>query len=344
VSSMANRRDRPGSSDLAGWPDAVRPVLERAITVEYASLTRAGQPIMVPVTPYVSPTGRTLDVSTGLTYPAKAERARRNPMVCLLFADHLGSGLTDPPVVLVQGLAAVRDGDLQANTDRYLREAMAKTPAAYQDTPRFVIRRLDWYFARIWVEVTPLRIWWWPSNALEQQPGQWAAPAEVPAPASDPAPPGKQPPAWLEAPTDWRSTARRVVTDLDQLHDLGWVDIDGFPLAVPVLHADVVADGFRLHLGTHLPGVPEGPACLTFHTHPASFTGQENHSFLGQVSAVSEHHEFRVERLLADVSLAGNRLTRPLGFLAKGRRLRPRLVREAARRGQPVPTVRLPPS
>lgn len=339
---MADRPDRAGGADPAGWPDAVRPVLERAITVEYASLTRAGQPIMVPVTPYLSPSGRTLDVSTGLTYPAKAERARRNPMVCLLFADHVGSGLSEPPVVLVQGLAAVRDNDLQANTDRYLRAAMAKTPAAYQGMPGFLIRRLDWYFARIWVEVTPLRIWWWESKALEQQPEQWAAPSEVTAPASDPTPPGGQPAAWLDAPTDWRPTARRVVTQFEH-RDLSWVDTDGFPLAVPVLHADVVADGFRLHLGTHLPGVPEGRACLTFHTHPEAFTGQENHSFVGHVSVVGEHHEFRVDRLLADVSLAG-KLKGPVGFLAKGRKLRPRLVREAARRGQPVPTVRLPPN
>src|ERR687886_732155 len=96
----------------AGWPEALVPLFERAITVEYTSLTAAGRPITVPITPYLEADGTTLDVSTGLTYPAKAERARRNPKVSLLFADPVGSRLVDPPVVLVQGLATVRDADL----------------------------------------------------------------------------------------------------------------------------------------------------------------------------------------------------------------------------------------
>ena len=122
-------------------------LFDRAITCEYASLTASGDPVTVPVTPYVGETGTTLDVSTGLTYPAKAERARRNPKVALLFADPLGSGLEDPPTVLVQGLAAVRDADLQANTDRYVRVSLAKLPAVTKGQPRLVLRRMAFYYA-----------------------------------------------------------------------------------------------------------------------------------------------------------------------------------------------------
>jgi hypothetical protein len=116
----------------AEWPDELLPLFERAITVEHASLTRAGTPVTYPVTPYAGEDGRTLDVSTGLTYPAKAERARRNPKVALLYSDPLGSGLDGAPVGLVQGLATVRDADLQANTDRYVRLGMAKLPDTYK--------------------------------------------------------------------------------------------------------------------------------------------------------------------------------------------------------------------
>src|SRR5215208_5843994 len=96
-------------SNPAGWPAEVLPVFEKAITCEWATLTKAGAPVTWPVTPYLGEDGSTIDVSTGLTYPAKADRARRNPKVALLFSDPTGSGLQDPPVVLVQGMATVRD-------------------------------------------------------------------------------------------------------------------------------------------------------------------------------------------------------------------------------------------
>jgi hypothetical protein len=322
-------------SDRA-WPEALVPLFERAVTVEYTSLTAAGRPITVPITPYVEPGGRTLDISTGLTYPAKAERARRNPKVSLLFADPVGSGLVDPPVVLVQGLATVRDADLQANTDRYVHETMAKLPEAFKGQPRFVLRRLNWYFARIWIEVTPIRMWWWASKALDQEPSRWTAPEDTLAPPSDPAPPGKQPPAWLDPPRDWRAVGAHAAAHLEQ-RDLSWVGDDGFPLDVPVLEVEGTAEGFRVRFGPNLPAAPRGPACLTFHTHPRAFTNQENHTFVGEVS---EAGVFRVERLLGDVSLTGTRLGLMLGFLAKGRRLGPRLRSEAARRNQPVPAIR----
>jgi len=74
----------------AGWPMQVVPMVARALTCHYASLTRDERPITWPVTPYVNDDRRSVDVSTGLAYPAKAERARRNPNVGLLFQDAVG--------------------------------------------------------------------------------------------------------------------------------------------------------------------------------------------------------------------------------------------------------------
>jgi hypothetical protein len=328
-----------GPPDL---PPEVWSVLDRSITVDYTSLTRAGAPVMVPVTPYVSDDRATLDVSTGLTYPTKAERARRNPKVALLYSDPLGSGLVQPPVVLVQGLATVRDADLQANTDRYIRLAMEKTPAAFQGQPKFLLRSVGWYFTRIWIHITPLRVWWWDSKAMTSEPGQWTAPTETTAPSSDPAPHGKQPAAWQEPPSDWRALARDAIPRLDQ-RSLAWVGPDGFPVSAPVLGLDLTETGLRLQLGRHLSTSPAGPACVTLHTHPEVFTGQENHTFVGQVAGDgTEGYDFAVERALADWSITGSRVMRSVGFLRKGRQLKPRLASEAARRGQPVPRVRLP--
>jgi hypothetical protein len=327
---------------LPELPDEVWSVIDRSVTVDYTSLTRAGAPIMLPVTPYRSDDRATMDVSTGLTYPTKAERARRNPKVSLLYSDPLGSGLVQPPVVLVQGLASVRDADLQANTDRYVRQAMSKLPAAYRGQPKFLLRRLTWYFARIWIQVTPIRVWWWDSKAMTGEPGQWVAPDATSAPPSDPPPPGKQPKAWLEPPADWRSVARDRIPRLD-LRSLAWVDADGFPVSAPVIGLEQTESGFRLEVGQRLPGTPAGSACLTVHGHPEEFTGQENHTFLGEVRGdEGGKYDFLVERALADWSITGNKLVRSLGFLRKGRQLEPRLAAEAARRGQPVPRVNLP--
>jgi len=325
----------------AGWPAAALELFERAITVEYTSLTRAGAPIMVPLTPFLAEDRLTVDVSTGLTYPTKAERARRNPKVSLLFSDPVGSGVMNPSTVLVQGLATVRDKDLQANTDRYVRVALDKLPAAYRGVPPFVLRRLTGYFARIWIQVTPTQIWWWESASLDQPAQQWIAPATTMAPPSDLAPPGKQPAAWLEPPANWQSIAERAVSQLQQ-RDVAWVDANGFPMSVPVLGVQRSNNGFRLSLGDHVPGTPDGPACLTFHEHAETFTGQENHTFIGTVSAAGDDYDFAVEKALADFSLAGNRVRRTVHFLNSIRRLSPRVASEAARRGQPVPTINLP--
>jgi hypothetical protein len=325
---------------MSTWPSDATDFFERAITVEYASLTKAGVPIMIPVTPYVSSDGTTLDVSTGLTYPTKAERARRNAKVTLLYADGIGSGLDTPPVVMVQGLASVRSADLQANTDRYVKASMAKLPAGTRGTPKAVLRRMVPYFARIWVEVTPVRMLLWDSRELDRAPREWRAPAGTAAPPSDPAPAGKQPAPWLPAPADWRGEADRCVRDLD-LADISWAGADGWPVSVPagdVLRSD---SGFRFTLGPFAPGSPVGPATLTFHTHTPAFTTQENRTFIGSVHPAGDGYQFEVQRLLADVSLAGNKLTRTMGFLSKIRVLGTRFDAESARFGQPPPVVRI---
>jgi hypothetical protein len=319
------------------WPDELAEVFATAVTAEYAGLTRLRTPVTVPTTPYVG--HGTFDVSTGLTYPTKAERARRNPKVALLFADPVGSSVERPPVVAVQGLAAVRDGDLQANADRYVRDSAAKLPAATRGQPRFVLRKMAWYYARIWVEITPVRILWWPDRDLSSAPRQWTTPGSVVAPASDPSPAGHPPPAWTEPPPSWREVASFALASLPW-RDLTVVDSEGYPLCLPVARVEADPAGFKLHLGDGAPALVDGPACITLHDHAETFTGQENRTFVGRLFAADG--TFVVERALAHWSLGGGRAGVAMGFLSSGWRLRGRLRAEAARRGQPVPTVRFP--
>ncbi|GAA1142037.1 hypothetical protein GCM10009630_45760 [Kribbella jejuensis] len=320
-------------------PSAVLPIVERAITCEYASLTRSGAPITWPLTPYHDSGTATIDVSTGLTYPAKAERARHDPRVALLFSDPTGSGLSDAPVVLVQGLATVRDADLQANTDLYLRRVLQKMPQAVTGQPWVVVRRQRWYWSRVWIEVTPLRILWWPGGRLDLEPLRWEAPADVTAPPSDPAPEGPASPGWAVPPADWRPRADAAMRLGNPV--LTVRDEDGWPLPVRSVGVELVDDGFVARTGP-FGAAAGGRACLTFHEHPEVFTGQQNAVFVGTAGAVPGGVHFRVERALADFSLPPGRFTQLRKFLSSGRALTPRLAHEAARRHQPIPTVRKP--
>ncbi|TDW83568.1 hypothetical protein [Kribbella sp. VKM Ac-2566] len=324
---------------VSRWPAEVLPLFERAITCEYASLTRSGAPITWPLTPYYDPGATTVDVSTGLTYPAKAERARRDPRVALLFSDPTGSGLSDTPVVLVRGLATVRDADLQANTDQYVRRVLEKLPQTVAGQPWFLVRRQQWYWSRLWIEITPLKILWWPAGQLDAEPLRWDAPADVIAPPSDPAPEGAAPPPWAAPPADWRPGADRAMR---LGHPVLTVrDAEGWPLPLRSLGVERVDDGFVVRTGA-LGTAAAGRACLTFHDHPEVFTGQENAAFVGTATPAAGGVHVRVDRALADFSLPTGRFSQLRRFVSSSRRLTPRLAHEAARRHQPVPVVRRP--
>jgi hypothetical protein len=320
------------------WPKELGEVFARSVTAEFATLNGSGAPVTVPTTPYVGKNA-TLDVSTGLTYPSKAQRARRNPRVCLLFADPLGESMGSGPVVLVQGHAAVRDSDLQSNTDRYTRDSAIKVPDATKGQPRFVLRRMAFYYARIWIEITPVRILWWADRSLGGEVGEWLAGPGVAFPDSDPPPTGPAFPPWKEPPSQWRSLAEHSLSTLP-LADLTTVDDEGYPVCVPVTATTLSGDEVTLRIGTAAPSLVAGPACLTLHGHPTKFTGQENHTFMGRLEMKQGEKSFRFERALADWSLAGGRPKTMISFLAARRLLAPRLAAEAARRGQAVPKVR----
>src|SRR6201985_4028469 len=102
----------------ASLPDEVQAVFDRFITTELTTINQAGQPITWPVPPYSSLGDPCIDVTTGLGSPKKANDARANPLVSLLFSDPTGSGLRDPPMVLIQGNADVDDRDLGAQRKR----------------------------------------------------------------------------------------------------------------------------------------------------------------------------------------------------------------------------------
>ena len=261
--------DRPSAAagDPDRWPPAVGEVCENSVTAEFASLTRSGAPVTVPTTPYIGARHRTIDISTGLTYPAKAERARRDPRVCLLFADPVGSGINDPVTVLVQGLATVRDTDLQANTDRYIRLSTPKLPAATKGQPRIrppahglVLRsHLDRN------HTTPRAAGGRTGISTRQRRSGTPRRERRRPSRTRRRPESSRGPGWIPR-RNWRESAG-TARDRLLLQDLTVIDANGFPLCLPVTRTELVADGFVIHLGPGAPPFDEGPACLTMHCH-----------------------------------------------------------------------------
>jgi len=157
-------------------PQEIQEVFDRFITTEYTTVDRRGQPITWPLTPYYRPGDSCIDVTTGLGYPKKARDAERNPKVALLFSDPTGSGIENPPMVLVQGTADVDDRDLEANRRRYETEALEKLPGAKEmSPPDFLKRFFAWYYTRIYVHVRPERVYTWPGCDVTREPELWDA-------------------------------------------------------------------------------------------------------------------------------------------------------------------------
>src|SRR3954451_21484186 len=130
---------RPGSQESRGMtstlPREVRSAFDRFITCELTTVASNRQPITWPVTPYYDDGDATIDVTTGLGYPKKADDARAHPSVALLFSDPTGSGVESGARVLVQGTATIDDEDLKPNADRYMYEYGIKLPATKKMHP-----------------------------------------------------------------------------------------------------------------------------------------------------------------------------------------------------------------
>jgi hypothetical protein len=264
-------------------PPEIQAVFERFITTEYTTIDAEGQPITWPLTPYYTPGDPCIDVTTGLGYPKKANDSRANSKVAMLFSDPTGSGLQDPPMVLVQGTAEVDDRDLEANRKRYEREAMEKLPSVKEmSPPDFMKRFFAWYYTRIYMHVRPERIYFWPGCDVSREPQLWDAHMEEvrsghdEEPESRQRPPGGGPAAWDER-----------IEELGRLHEsavLSFVAPDGFPFSVRVpVRVDPAARVIRLEADPV--GVPLAPglACITAHDHDERFTYQRNFQVRGDL-------------------------------------------------------------
>jgi hypothetical protein len=336
-------------SNAIGLPEELVPLLvHKTWACEYASIKRDGTPVTSPVIPFPGEGGCTIDVNTGLTYPWKAERARNNPKVCLLYSEPHAITVEKPPVVLVYGQATVNDADLQGSTDRYVQMIMARSKMfsqMFRLMPAFMLRAMGGYLARIWIAITPIKVIWWLEGNMEVTPKQWRAPDNVQIPPSDP-PPGPLTDhhnAMIPSPMDWRENLAHAVNNLGT-PILTVVDGEGYPVPFRVRNSSLHREGVNLEIQPNMPTIAKGRGCLTFHTAQlknGDMASNENMSFIGDVSADKAKAFFKVDRELTSASFKPG-LKGMLLLVRVTRNGGKRLQAEASRRGQPVPVVRLP--
>ena len=310
---------------LSELPPRVAHLIRTRFICEFATLTRGGTPIDTPLVPFASADETTIDSATGLAYPAKAERVRRNPKVGLLFA-----GAADEPIVSISAMAAVRDRDFQANLERYLSEQILTTmldPAStdYESLTRHAI----WYFTRILLVARPAVVRWWDNaDATDAPPREWRAPEGTAWPQSDPPPEGAATPSPWQPDETWRALAAQALARGAAAH-LTLTDDEGFPLPIRARAVHAEEAGFRLAM----------PGWLPWRAGRASVTFDGIETFVGTAEVVGGSALFRAERALPVHPL----MTDPAQILAPLPETRAALLgridRELARRGLPRPVM-----
>lgn len=316
----------PAELSLQGLPEAVLDVMKSASVAQYATLSASGVPIDTPTFCYADTKLASIDIATGLAYPAKAERARRNPQVGLLLEGGPGE-----PVISIAGHAVVKDADIQANVDRVIAETanyLSTTSAGSR--PWEVLREAVWYWARIFVRVVPDRIMWWDNpGALDGPPHVWEAPSGTACPQSDPAPesPPSRAPQWPVR--DWRVVAAEMVESSLPAH-LTLCDDRGFPLPFPVHAVHLAGDGFELDVAQGAPWRHGGKATLTY-------IGLA--TFVGVVTGGDGKWHMKVERTLPVLPITNSpdEIWEPQEETRMA--LMERLAQELKRRGLDLPIV-----
>jgi hypothetical protein len=131
---------------------------------EFSTLAKDGTPITMPVSPVIVPERDQIVITTSIGLPNKAFNVRRDGRVSLLFSEPVGSGMSLPPAVLIQGDAACPDEVTTSGPelDKLWRILAVRQPAsdAYVANPlgRWL---MDWYYMRLLITVTPRQIRWW---------------------------------------------------------------------------------------------------------------------------------------------------------------------------------------
>lgn len=144
---------------------------------ELSTLTQNGTPITWPVAARYFPDQNEFLFTTSISLRTKANNIARNPKVGLLFSDPTGSGLSNPPYVMVKGNATVLDG-VHVSTDAvdgleeyWLESIFKRQPDTAIISSNAVMRWLmDWYYMRLVMRIVPVSFAWWENGDMSKPP------------------------------------------------------------------------------------------------------------------------------------------------------------------------------
>ena len=162
-------------------PSEVAAVVDHFLTCEFTTLGKGGVPISWPTLPTYWPERGQFVIASPAALSQKAANVRRNPRVSLLYSNPTGSGLHQPPAVLVQGEAYAPEGVLVGATGlepslaaclaQQGRRLMGSQPGIRLYLANPLTRAvMEWYFIRVFIYVTPRRIIWWPGGDTQRAP------------------------------------------------------------------------------------------------------------------------------------------------------------------------------
>jgi hypothetical protein len=153
-------------------PADVDAVLTTFYTCEFTTLNARGEPLTWPVEPFFDAEAGTVIATASIAFPVKALNARRNPRVALLYSDPTGSGLSDPPAVLIQGDAHVAEArEWTPQSEEQFKLSVLRQPDSRKFIVNPLVRRLfTFYFQRLTMTVQPRRILVWPHRRFADPP------------------------------------------------------------------------------------------------------------------------------------------------------------------------------
>lgn len=305
-------------------PEHVAELIKTAFSVQFATVSRAGVPIDTPTLSFPKEDLSTIDVATGLAYPAKAERLRRNPKAGLW----IDGALPGEPTISIAGMGATKDADIQANSLRYIEEIGSYGVGTM--APWSLEHKAVWYWSRILMCIAPKEILWWDSaEELDKEPYRWEAPADTIWPKSDLAPPGPptEAPKWPQP--HWTELAKTALSR-NAVGHLSLIDANGFPRPAIARNIEQTVDGFVMEPPRWAPGGRNGPASL-------SFGGFEN--FVGTASDEGGRVRLKVDHALPLLPFVTDPHEQWEPKPATYGAMMGRLKAELARRAQPLPVI-----